>query len=146
MGIILNNLSVLRAVAWVHHQKYHFKREFVMALQLLKKLRHQHGVLTTRDTDCHFIPFLDQLIFADCFRKTAPDCFAELLTDTLFNIQICFSLLFLPRLLLHALHKPCQITALQTDSIYAFFLKGTDQLFTVLALLAINDQLFPRIL
>ena len=41
-GIVLDNSAVLGTVAGVHHKEHHLKGEFVMALQLLKQLCHEH--------------------------------------------------------------------------------------------------------
>ena len=85
------------------------------ALQLLKKLCHQHGILASGNTDCNLIPFLYQLIIIDRLGKTAPYLFLEPLADTLLHLQIKRRFLFLLLLifLIHRAHEPRQIATLQ---------------------------------
>ena len=44
--IIQDRLIIQFIIAGVHHEIYHFKILFSMTLKLLKKLGHQHGILT----------------------------------------------------------------------------------------------------
>ena len=57
--VFLDDLAVGRTVARVHHDKAQLKREFIVQLQFLKKLRHQHGVLTAGDADRDAVARLD---------------------------------------------------------------------------------------
>ncbi len=67
--ILLDQLPVLRIIPGIHHQECEFKRELVMALQLLEELRHQHGVLPAGDADRHVIARCKQFVGINCFCK-----------------------------------------------------------------------------
>ena len=57
-----------------------------MALQLLKQLRHKHGILTAGNADRNLIPILYHLIFIDTLRKLPPDVFPEFLHNAPLHI------------------------------------------------------------
>ena len=64
-----------------------------MALQLLKQLRHQHGIFSTGNTDGDLVPVLDQLVFVDRLCELPPDLLAELFDNTALNLTAAIQVL-----------------------------------------------------
>lgn len=56
------NSTVFLAISRIHDQKYQIKVYLVMALQFLKQLCHEHGILTAGNTDSDLIALLHQFI------------------------------------------------------------------------------------
>ena len=72
-GIAFDERPVEFIVAGVHAEEYEFKVEFVMALELLKELRHEHGVLTAGNADGDLVAGLHQFVFHDALGKRNPE-------------------------------------------------------------------------
>ena len=115
--IFFYNFPVRLTVTGIHNQKLYFKFKFVMQLQFLKAFRHQHGILTTRDTDSDLITRLHQLISIDSLCELRPDAFFEFLPQTQFYI-LCFILLLR---FAHDIKQPCTITTFKTLCLISFF-------------------------
>ena len=75
-GVILDEFSILRLVAGVHHHKDQFKGLGGMALQFLHQLGQDHGVLASGDAHGDPVPRLDQLVPLHSGDKGIPDGFA----------------------------------------------------------------------
>ena len=91
---------------------YNFKVYLVMALQFLKQLCHEHGILTAGNTDSDLIALLHQFILTDCLGKLAPDGLFKLFTQTLLDVKGRDLRLACLILRLHPLHEPAKITSL----------------------------------
>ena len=111
-GIILDNSTVFLAISRIHDQKYQIKVYLVMALQFLKQLCHEHGILTAGNTDSDLIALLHQFILTDCLGKLAPDGLFKLFTQTLLDVKGRDLRLACLILRLHPLHEPAKITSL----------------------------------
>ena len=61
-------------ISRIHHKKHQFKGKLVMTLQFLEQFGHQHGILTTGNTDCYLISRLHQLIIVDSPGKSENSC------------------------------------------------------------------------
>ena len=70
--VAFNLLAVNLIIARIHHQKNQFKRHIAVTVELLHQLRHQHRILTARDTYGNLITGLDQLISLDSIGKGFP--------------------------------------------------------------------------
>ena len=93
-----------------------------MTGKLLKKLCHQHGILTTGNTDCNLISILHQFIFPDCLSKASPDRFAEFLDNTAFNIfgtLLCFTMICHQSTEFE--FQPCTIAVFDTVDLISLF-------------------------
>ena len=64
-----------------------------MALQLLKQLRHQHGIFSSGNTDGDLVPVLDQLVFVDRLCELPPDLFAELFDNAALDLAAAVRIL-----------------------------------------------------
>ena len=84
-GVFLDDLPVGCIIARIHDEIDDLEREFIVALQLLKQLCHEHGVLAAGDTDCDLIVFLDQLIVADRLCKAGEERHMEFAPDAVFD-------------------------------------------------------------
>ena len=58
-GVALDFLAVDFVIAGIHDEVDQLKRHLAVALQLLQKLCHQHGVLTAGNADGDLIPRLN---------------------------------------------------------------------------------------
>ena len=67
--VALDERAVRVAVTRVHDQKDQFEGNFIAALELLKELRHQHGVFAAGDADRDFVAGLNHLIVDDGFDE-----------------------------------------------------------------------------
>ena len=112
LRIVLDDLAVRLTVTGIHHQKYQFKGELVVTLQLLEQLCHQHGILTTRDTYGDLVVLLDHVILIDSFGKSGKQDFMEFFADAFFNLPCPLVFFFSGLFLLHQVQKPPGIAAL----------------------------------
>ena len=103
-------MPVRLIVARVHYEKLHIKIKLVVMLKLLKKLCHEHGILTARDTHCNLIPRLYKLIGIYRLCKLAPDGFLKFLSDALLHICLYIALCHL--ILFHGIKQPAYIASL----------------------------------
>ena len=87
-GIALNLLPIDFVVSRIHDKIYHIKRYFAVAVQLLNQLCHQHGILSTGDTDGNFIARLNQVIISNGVGEWIPDFFFIFGDDTALNALI----------------------------------------------------------
>ena len=128
-GIVLDHRTVCLIISRIHHKKHQFKGKLVMTLQFLEQFGHQHGILTTGNTDCDLISRLHQLIIIDSPGKSGKQLLMELFADTQLNILPplfhCFIFLFFTVLFtgffLHLLKKPSCISAFQAQCGNSFF-------------------------
>ena len=115
--VLLDNIPVCRAVAWVHYDKFHLERKITVAVKLLKQLSHQHRILTARNTYGDTVVFLYKLILLYSLCECRPYLFAELLLQALLDtLRNLVSLL-----LLHYSKKPGGISARKRISVIAHF-------------------------
>ena len=84
-GVILDEFSILRLVAGVHHHKDQLKGLRGMALQFLHQLGQDHGVLAAGDAHGDPVPRLDQLVPLHGSDKGIPDGFAIGFNETAFG-------------------------------------------------------------
>ena len=86
LRVRLDYRAVLAAVARVHHQEYQIEVELAVALYLLEKLRHQHGVLAAGNAYRHPVAGLQQLVFVQRLREFAEYAAVEFPRDTTLNL------------------------------------------------------------
>lgn len=84
--VSLDDLPVRLIVARVHAEEHELERDLVMALQLLKELRHEHRVLAAGDADRDAVARLDELIIADGLHEHAEEVSLELLAERLLDV------------------------------------------------------------
>ena len=128
--ILLDDQAVFAVVAGIHDKEHKIERKFVVTLQFLKKLRHQHGILSTGDAHGDFVIRLDKLILTDGFCKTGKQNPAEFAPDTVLDLLLAgktISFAIIRRLkllfLFHGKEKPAVVTVLQASRVQPALLK-----------------------
>ena len=129
LGVVFDHRTVGLIISRIHHKKYQFKRKLVMTFQLLEQFGHQHGILTTGNTDRDLVSRLHQFIVVDSSGESGKQLLVELLADTQLDIFPalfhCFIFLFFTvpfiGLFPHLLEKPACISALQAQCGNSFF-------------------------
>ena len=87
-GIALDELPVDIAVSRIHHEKYQLERELAVPLQLLKELRHQHGVFAAGDAYRDLVALAQQLIAVDRLRERGEELLVKCLADAQLRLQL----------------------------------------------------------
>ena len=114
--VSLDDLTVRLIIARVHAQEHELERDLIVALQLLKELRHEHRVLTTGDADRDAVTRLDELIIADGLHEHAEEVTLELLAKGL--LDVVAALLGI-HILLNLAEHPLAIAAGETVGLVA---------------------------
>ena len=83
--ILLDQRTVVCAIARIHHKIPQLKRNIAVLLQLLEQLCKQHGILAARNTDRDPIPGFDQLIAFQRFDKRLPKRLSKGFCNALFD-------------------------------------------------------------
>ena len=112
-----------------------------MKLQFLEAFCHKHGVLAAGNTDCNLISRLHKLIGIDSLGKFGPDFFLKFLAEA--DLHILSKILILG--ILHHVHKPGNIAALQAHCIQAFFRQILSHFLAVDSAAAADDKLLRLI-
>ena len=90
--IMLNYFSVFQTISGIHNQEYQI--EYLLFLQFLKKLCHQHKVFSTGNTYSNLVPILNHIIGFHSFCKWGKQFFMPGLLDTLqffrsIHVSVC---------------------------------------------------------
>ena len=107
LRIIEDCLVIDIIVSRIHHKKNNLKIFLSMTLKFLKKLRHQHRILTARDTYCNLVAVFDHLVLVDCLRERSPDGLLKFLDNAAFHILRAIRKTLL--LILIRLHEICKL-------------------------------------
>ena len=136
-GVFLDHLPVGGAVAGIHHEKLKLEGHPAVAVQLLKELGHQHGILAAGNAHGDAVAALHQLVIAHGLREIAPQLFAELFAQAVFH-----ALTQLVGLLtLHLIAQPFDIAAPETVCVDALLPQRLGRVQAELAVRAVEDEL-----
>ncbi len=80
-GVFFDYHTVDIAVTRIHHQKGELEGIFIVALELLEKLGHQHGILAAGNADSDVVTLLEQIVGVDRLRKGSEQRFVEFFAD-----------------------------------------------------------------
>ena len=109
-----------------------------MALQLLKKLGHEHGILAAGNTHGDFVPALNHVVSAHRLGEFGKQPLVIRLAQALFNLGAFFCVL-LP---LHFPHQPAHVAFLQAVGLQPLFPQALGRLHAVQAPGAVQHDFF----